>query len=553
MKTRPTLSKSFFLIFFVFINLVLYSQWETIEKAPYGHDIIALDSTIIITGYDSMFISQNNGTTFKKIDTAPDDMKRVLDYNNGKIYLGTQYGQRFYVSSDTGKTWLVKNDGIGSCTIMDIFSKDDLILAASYQSWIFLSKNNAETWTNPHTGMDTTQVRSVAITDSLFLASTPKGLYCSKDSAENWFLNISYEGGLINKFTVKDSIVYAATISTGLYVSYDYGKSWQKMDIHLENSTSIISRTNKVVLNDSLIFVSSNDGDFFSIDTGKTWYSARAFIFPHNSYYNGVINNDYLIVLPLHRVKLSNFYLGPVKINAKSNETRFCENDTINMWTEDINRLYTIFSKEGQYLRFSDTLKITGTKPENAGKYYVTGYNFTSEYKDSLEIIVNSPKVYIGDDISISNNEKTVINATKGFESYTWNNDISSNKDSLNIEGKDYSAGQHNIFVEVTDENNCSGSDTLILTIAPASSIFNEMEETGIKIYPVPFQKYITVENNNESGAIINLFTIDGKKIFEGRTDIKVKTFYLPVAENGLYILEIINNGNKTRKIIPRI
>ena len=81
-----------------------------------------------------------------------------------------------------------------------------------------------------------------------------------------------------------------------------------------------------------------------------------------------------------------------------------------------------------------------------------------------MTVFINpAPVVDLGNNITISPEDIIVLDAGEGFVSYLWN-DNSTNQ-TLTVDGSVLGEGIFTYFVEVTDENGCTGSDTIVVTI----------------------------------------------------------------------------------------
>ena len=136
--------------------------------------------------------------------------------------------------------------------------------------------------------------------------------------------------------------------------------------------------------------------------------------------------------------------------------------------------------------------------------------------------ILNAPKVNLGSDTSIYNNQTINLDAGAGYSSYLWN-DNSSNLNLL-VNGNALSLGVHIYSATVTDISQCMGTDSININIL--SSGYNI---TGSVLYdnsissPIKNAKvYLTdIENN-----IIKTVTVDS-----------IGGFKLTAIQNGTYKL----------------
>jgi hypothetical protein len=109
----------------------------------------------------------------------------------------------------------------------------------------------------------------------------------------------------------------------------------------------------------------------------------------------------------------------------------------------------------------------------------------------------------------------------------------------------------------VTDNNNCSNSDTITVHVKTATSIPEVSGSLGLKIFPNPTSGilYIRSDKDIETDLSIKLIDQSGRVIFVKTTDKSEVnagiTLDLSNLKNGIYILRINNSDIvKIRKVI---
>ena len=122
----------------------------------------------------------------------------------------------------------------------------------------------------------------------------------------------------------------------------------------------------------------------------------------------------------------------------------------------------------------SSTQSTYTAKEEGIVWVRVSGTDGCSDY-DSSYLTVNSlPLVYLGEDTTLCGDETLVLDAGSGYSFYEW-----SNGDVINPKVVD---GRHTendtIWVMVTDENGCTGSDTIVLIVCDFYQYFTDIPNT---------------------------------------------------------------------------
>ena len=100
-------------------------------------------------------------------------------------------------------------------------------------------------------------------------------------------------------------------------------------------------------------------------------------------------------------------------------------------------------------------------------QFIVTGYSGYNNFcisTDTLNILVNAlPNIDAGLDVTVCDGEAIILNVT-GASTITWSNGISNNTSFIPLSSQE-------IIATVVDGNNCSNSDTLMITVNPNPQI----------------------------------------------------------------------------------
>jgi len=160
----------------------------------------------------------------------------------------------------------------------------------------------------------------------------------------------------------------------------------------------------------------------------------------------------------------------------------------------------------------------------------------------------------LGNDTTINISDTININAGSGFNNYLWSN---GSTDSLITVYGSMGQGIYSYYVNVTDINGCSYSDTIFITITTEDGYIELNNIIKIKIYPNLVQDKLNIKINGliDNDLSIELFDINGVKLlnknFENNSDVIYETIDLSNYANGIYFI-IIKCGNliKTEKII---
>lgn len=188
---------------------------------------------------------------------------------------------------------------------------------------------------------------------------------------------------------------------------------------------------------------------------------------------------------------------------------------------------------------------------DTSGLYIAEVINECGSFTDSIYItIYPEPNVSLcgGGDTTIYTTDTLILDAGYGFLHYEWNNG-SINQTQI-VYGPVIGPTVRYYSVTVTDFNMCSNSDEIIVTILYDSHV-DDIEKSGIKIYPNPCSGILNVKNKYYKGKIdISVHSIDGKLVSEksnSKTINKLNMNHLP---DGQYVVIVNKSGKIFRKTI---
>lgn len=176
-------------------------------------------------------------------------------------------------------------------------------------------------------------------------------------------------------------------------------------------------------------------------------------------------------------------------------------------------------------------------------QWYIVEATSANECKneDSVFVVVNQlPQINLGDDKSILDYEQIVLDAGSDYSTYEWSDESS---EQLNtILGHDIGIGDHEIYVTVTDDNNCVGTDTILITVNIHGGIdgFNTPE---IKLYPVPVKDILTIEiPESLINSNVRVNDASGDLIYLRRLNEPIHEIGMENLASGMYIISFEND-----------
>ena len=251
----------------LFVSSDQGDSWTKITNglAPYIVSISSNSNFVFAaTSYNGVYRSNNNGTSWSATGGTPcNDIEiDAMAIKGNNIYCGTNGG--FAASANQGSTWscdLFKtyNLNIKSVAVNNSF----LVAAASYGT--YSSANSGNDYL-----MYLRNLEAISIVDSIVLAGG-KGSYMRSTNGGVSWQSIYFPGKMLDVI-FKDSIAYASTLDSGIYVSDNYGLNWKPMNNGLLNK-----KMNKLASSDSLLVAGSmNKGIYIWNKSTKEWFQSNS-------------------------------------------------------------------------------------------------------------------------------------------------------------------------------------------------------------------------------------------------------------------------------------
>ncbi len=176
-----------------------------------------------------------------------------------------------------------------------------------------------------------------------------------------------------------------------------------------------------------------------------------------------------------------------------------------------------------------------------ANLYY---QEFSARFKNSQAIAPN-PTLDLGPDITVCAGQKVIIDAGKGFTSYTWSNGGLGPQIILDTTG----IGIGNVTVGCTVKNTYgTQTDQITITFALCTGIDGPTpERQTLKMYPNPVDNYLTINQCPTSGFLqIRIFDITGKMLLQSNYDAYASEIRLQVGylKPGIYVVNALTPNN---------
>ena len=212
--------------------------------------------------------------------------------DNDNLYVADMMGG-VWVSNDAGQNWKQENSGLGSISMTSVKIKDDYIYAATQGSGVYggvIKNDGSITWDKSRSNKPKAYIYNMQIEvdpnnpNRIYASAYPGGLLRSDDGGKNWndknFLTPSikvddpniqgYYSFAINPENPEN--VWLGVYGKGMFVSYD-GMDYN-MFANGDNDEMEDKKITKVVIdptNPNEVYVSSEEGVFFTDDSGENW------------------------------------------------------------------------------------------------------------------------------------------------------------------------------------------------------------------------------------------------------------------------------------------
>ena len=185
-------------------------------------------------------------------------------------------GNGIQKSFDNGQHWIIATGwNITECLKVAIDQREPQTVYAATAYGIFKTTDGGKTWKEKNRGLASTFTPTIVIDKSdpdLLFCATESGIHRSKDGGENWepigLLGIGVR--TLIQHPQKHNLLAVGTENDGVFLSFDYGKTWQQKINGLTHKT--IYALAFAPQNPQTVYVGTFRGGIFkSEDCGDTW------------------------------------------------------------------------------------------------------------------------------------------------------------------------------------------------------------------------------------------------------------------------------------------
>lgn len=338
--------KAFFLLFLLlFLNAqVQAAVWEktnlqsttisSLEASPYGLLAGEFDDRIWNNPFNGIYISKDLGQTWEQLGLAGHGIKDIK-YFDEKIYTATYYVLNqtlgIFVSYDKGATW----QQIGPKVSPKVVERDSqTIYFGTENHGLWISKDEGQTWTQKiGDGTYGPDIKEIESSENVTISTTKDKLYKSTNHGETWqeIPFLSPKG--IEKCNINKNVILCGTgYLVGMFVSYDFGENWEKLDKYGNVATGELTLFNGTYFAGRHDYTIPEYSIHESSDLGQTWENTGfipnrirdlEWVFSLPSYlFAAILNNGvYKFSLEDNKIKTFPFLDIPWDFNSKNELT----------------------------------------------------------------------------------------------------------------------------------------------------------------------------------------------------------------------------------------
>lgn len=296
------------LIIAITVNVSCFGQWTQLEEPSCGNlqDVAFHDNYLYSTYYSTIFRSESGISRFSELYTPEN-----IFFTYGNIFFVDSFlffsgaGDSLRYTYNNGINWVTQPNL--SLIINKMISYNNKIYAATSVG-LFSSSDSALTWEIDTIGINQPNITDILVfNNKLFISVCDNGFYTFNDTLNQWIkFNILYPNA--HSFVMDSTGYIVVSIFTCYHstfaVSNDFGNSWNyiqsdvypnEMRLYKNNIIGVDFDTVYVLekqtlnvlskfyipnhwgnfrhscVNDSMLFINSQYGVFYSVDNGFIW------------------------------------------------------------------------------------------------------------------------------------------------------------------------------------------------------------------------------------------------------------------------------------------
>ncbi len=234
--------------------------------------VLAVDSLLFVLVsswsdhyYSSLYVSSNNGETWRKLNPNLDSAELETIVGNRKVlFIGSGFG--VFRSTNNGETWEKMTNGMpNNINSSSIAVYDSVVIVTDGTSDIYRSENLGESWEKIYVPeLFSGQSVAVSPTGDFYLGSGSVNiLFKSTNLGESWAkLNNPLFNSSVTSISFSSSAVYVGLSSDGILKSTNNGETWSESNLDLFSKS-----VKSISAYDYYVFVGTNSGLYQEVNS----------------------------------------------------------------------------------------------------------------------------------------------------------------------------------------------------------------------------------------------------------------------------------------------
>ncbi len=259
-----------------------------------------------------------------------------------------------------------------------------------------------------------------------------------------------------------------------------------------------------------------------------------------NTYVVSVYDSNHL-ACPANELEMPVIVDRILNIDLKSDKFgAYCEGETVTYSANDTIETFD-FYLNGTLVQSGSSNSYSSITMSNADSIYVIVTNGVCVDTSEVELV----KIEGPSDASFSYSRAgsvyTFTPTLTSFSTYAWDFGDGSAIDNSIIPTHDYAAKEgEDVFVtlEVTSDNNCVSDSVEVLSLPVFSSV-EDIENSGIRVFPNPVEDFITISDKLGRSGVVEIFSLTGQKVGSYPLKGPQSTLDIKDIEQGIYMLKV--------------
>jgi len=288
-------------------SIITNGTWESVSSSiPHlaitkslktdGSDIFAATQSFGIyrsSNNGDIWAATANGFPFDQ-NSSPGTELWGMDIVNNETIVNVSNSSQIYASTDYGKTWQIRNNGLIQSSISIMNKNEDKIYLTVGDSKAYYSNDVAASWHEINTSGITSQyIYEVFSINNKYYVLADSGISVSTDNGNNWLVintelppGIRLFPGLFSSKNIIIGYMAGALLSSDGGITWKVSKGWSQHNYPIGT----------IIESNNIVFAGGPDGTvYYSLDFGSTWHLLGNSINTNNPVTSLAVNGKYLL------------------------------------------------------------------------------------------------------------------------------------------------------------------------------------------------------------------------------------------------------------------